>query len=312
MRVFVRFMLFVRLMAMLSLLPMVVQAAVPLVNCGVPLTLAGPAQRIVTLNQQATEALVAIGAGQKVVGQAYQDDRPAARWAERYNAIPVMAEEYPNPESLLATAPDLLVAGFASAFSDWGVGARQRWLNYGTNSYLFESACAAQTVTLEGLYRDMTHLGQLTGHQQQATSWIAEQQQRLSQIRWPESQRKPKVLLWLREYDLPYVAGCCGAGNLLIEQAGGINIAADLPKSWGHLSWETILSRQPDLILMVDSNWSSFSQKETFLSGALYARHLNVMSTGQRHPIAFSEVMAGVRLPDGIERAHHWFRAWQP
>ncbi|MBY6185859.1 ABC transporter substrate-binding protein [Marinobacter hydrocarbonoclasticus] len=295
-----------------SLLPAQACAADHYDNCGVTITLESPAHRIVTLNQQATEALLAIGADQQIQGQAYQDDAPAARWAARFNAIPQLAKEYPNPESLLAKSPDLLVAGFASAFSDWGVGKRARWLGYGTRSYLFESACAAQAVTLDGLYRDMANLGQLTGRQAEAEQWIQTQQQRLSQLHWPESQPKPRVLLWLREYDLPYVAGCCGAGNLLIEQAGGINIAADLPKSWGHLSWETILSRQPDLILMVDSNWSSFQQKHTFLNNALYARHLSAVAAGQLHAIAFSEAMAGVRLPDGIERAHQRFRAWQP
>ncbi|MBY5920267.1 ABC transporter substrate-binding protein [Ferrimonas balearica] len=281
-------------------------------NCGVHLAPAPKAERIVSLNQQATEALIAIGADQQLLAQAYQDDAPASRWAERFDAIPTLAREYPNPESLLAEKPDLLVAGFSSAFSDWGVGARERWLAYGARSYLFESACARQTVTLDGLYRDMANLGQLTGLQAEAESWVQTQQQRLSKLQWPESQQKPKVLLWLREYDLPYVAGCCGAGNLLIEQAGGINVAADLPKSWGHLSWETILSRQPDLILMVDSNWSSFDQKQAYLNGALYARYLNALTAGQLHPIAFSETMAGVRLPDGIERAHQLFRAWQP
>lgn len=299
-------------MLVLALLPATAYPTPLIENCGVRLGQSARAERIVTLNQQATEALLAIGADRQILAQAYQDDAPAPRWAERFEAIPRLAREYPNPEALLAMSPDLLVAGFSSAFSDWGVGPRERWLTYGTRSYLFESACAARTVTLEGLYRDLSHLGQLTGQEARAQSWVRDQQQRLARVQWPASQRKPKVLLWLREYDLPYVAGCCGSGNLLIERAGGINVAADLPRSWGHLSWETILSRQPDLILMVDSNWSSFDQKQSYLHGALYARYLNALTAGQLHPMAFSEVMAGVRLPDGIERAHQWFRAWLP
>lgn len=276
-------------------------------NCGISVPIEAPAQRVVALNQHAAEAILALGADEQLIGTAYQDDRPPSRWLARFNAIPRLADEYPNPETLLGLRPDLLVAGFSSAFSDWGIGPRTRWQKYGVPSYLFESSCPQAEVSLEGVFADVMHLGQLLGRQSQARRWQQAQQQRLRQLDWPANQRKPRVLLWLREYELPYVAGCCGAGNLLIERAGGINVAKELPKHWGHLSWEAVLAKQPDLILMVDSNWSSFAQKQQHLHSSPFGRQLQAVKSNQLVPIGFSETVAGVRLIDGMALAHKRF-----
>ncbi|MCK8046452.1 ABC transporter substrate-binding protein [Shewanella sp. 1CM18E] len=264
-----------------------------------PVDLTTPLERVVSLNQHVTEALLALHADKQIIGISYNDDKPAEQWAQRFNTLPTLSKEYPNPEILLSLQPQLVIAGFNSAFSDWGIGPRQRWIDYGVDSYLFKSGETNAVVSMATIFNDLTNLGQLLGREPQAYELIDAYKKRLDAI--GKVQTKPRVLLWLREYDIPYVAGCCGAGNLLIEQAGGINIGRDINSQWGHMSWESVVALNPDVILMVDSNWSSFTQKKNYIDAQPLSFAIHAVESSQLLKIGFSETVAGVRLIDGIE-----------
>ncbi|EOA8958761.1 ABC transporter substrate-binding protein [Vibrio harveyi] len=270
-------------------------------NCGTIVPLES-ASRIVSLNQQVTEALIAINADNKLLGGAYRDDKPAKKWEKRFKNIKNLSKEYPNKELLLMMKPDLLIAGFSSAYSNWGVGSRETWKSRNVNTYLFSSGCKRNEFNLEVFFNDMENLGKLTDNEDNANKWIVKQRARLENLKKHDNKRKPKILLWLREYDIPYVAGCCGTGNFIIKEVGGINIAEDLPKQWGHLSWEAIIKRQPDLIVMVNSNWSSFEQKKKYLQENQLFELLKAVQKQSYLSISFSEAVPGVRIIDGIEK----------
>ncbi|WP_417348934.1 ABC transporter substrate-binding protein [Ferrimonas sp.] len=289
---------------------MTVQAGVQLDNCGETLKLAAPAQRVIAMNQHASEALLTLGLAPQMIGTAYQDDEIRPDLKANYDAIPRLSREYPSPEQVLLSGTDLVVGGFASAFRAMGIGSREIWHGRGIPTYLFESACRPEGVSIEALYLDMLNLGRLTGRESEAKAWVQGQRARLAAL--AESQgRRPRVLLWLREYQLPYVAGCCGVGNLIIEAAGGINVAAEIGRPWGHLSWEAVAAAQPDLILMVDSNWSPYEKKWQALATHPLLSRLTAVRQQQLATLAFSEVVGGVRLLDGIERLHHTIVEWR-
>ena len=72
-------------------------ASISLQNCGRTVTLDGPAERAVTLNQGATESALAIGAEGQMAGTAYLDDTIAPQGQAADAQRPVVAEEdYPS------------------------------------------------------------------------------------------------------------------------------------------------------------------------------------------------------------------------
>jgi len=73
-------------------------ATTPIENCGVRVAPARPPARAVTLNQGATEVMLALGLQDRMIGTAYLDDRVAPAYAAAYRAVPVLAEEYPSRE----------------------------------------------------------------------------------------------------------------------------------------------------------------------------------------------------------------------
>lgn len=169
-------------------------------NCGVQHTVASAPQRVITMNQGATEFLLSMGLQGSMVGTAYLDDAIWPKYANAYNSIPVLASGYPNETTIMASNPDFIVASYKSAFAEqWTDGSKTRGIyssatvgpctgtgsewsgqnrrrgntcrpqlhsrNIGT--YLFEDACEdsslKQTATEEFVYTEMRAMGAVFG-----------------------------------------------------------------------------------------------------------------------------------------------------
>jgi iron complex transport system substrate-binding protein len=85
-------------------------------SCGVDHSVSKSPERIVTMNQGATEFMLALGLADKMVGTAYLDDYIWPQYATAYAKIPVLAKSYPNETTIMSVNPDFLVASYNSAF----------------------------------------------------------------------------------------------------------------------------------------------------------------------------------------------------
>ncbi|GAA4875039.1 ABC transporter substrate-binding protein [Ferrimonas pelagia] len=274
----------------LWLVPFGVWSQLPL-----PPTSADHYQRIISLNQHSTELLLQLGLADRMVGSAYADEAIWPPLAKQYAQVPVLSRYYPNKETLLLQQPDLLIGGFASAFTTAGIGPQQWWQARGIDCYLMTPP-ADSPADLATLFEQIRSLGELLGVEQAAQAEIARQQAQLDQRHTLPYQ--PTVILWLRGDDAPYVAGGTGFAHNLIEQAGAINGAAAIPRPFATLSWEQVIAAQPDLIVLVDSNWSPAKAKQQLLNQqAGLSRALGHIPTLS---LPFSETMDGVRSSQGI------------
>ncbi|MGI9273248.1 MAG: ABC transporter substrate-binding protein [Endozoicomonas sp.] len=273
-----------------------VSQAETLGNCGVEIKEVD-AQRIVALNQHVTELLLQLGLGDRMVGTAYADDEIWQPLASAYRKVPVLSDYYPTREQMLFSETDFIVGGFSSAFSTMGVGERSWWQQRGIESYLLPSNCREQD-SLDAVWQAINELGRLLQVKNSAKKEIMRQQDMLGRVQ-PVT-RPLKVLLWLRGEDAPYVAGGVGIGQEIIARAGGINIASELQRPWANLTWEAVLLAKPDLIVMVDSNWSPASSKKAFVKKQA-GLNLGIGSVPDIN-MPFSETTAGIRTVEGVLR----------
>merc|ERR1711972_1229873 len=80
--------------------------------CGTSHTVQKSPERVVTMNQGATEFLLALGLADKMVGTAYLDDDIWPQYAAQYANIPVLASGYPNETTIMSVSPDFIVASY--------------------------------------------------------------------------------------------------------------------------------------------------------------------------------------------------------
>lgn len=166
-------------------------------NCGVTITYKQPPKRVVTLNQPATEIMLALGLETQMVGTAYLDDRILPEYQKTYSQIPVIADKYPSKEVLLGAEPDFVYGSFPGAFGKDAVSGRKDLLSLGINSYLAEGAievCPNKRELLENIYNEIAEIGQIFGVSDRAVKLInnlkqelQDTQTKLGQINPPKS-----------------------------------------------------------------------------------------------------------------------------
>lgn len=92
--------------------------------CGVTNTIQKAPSKIITMNQGATEFLLALDLSKRMVGTAYIDDAIWPQYADAYKTIPVIGKSYPDESTVMSKNPDFMVASYNSAFRQQYVDAK--------------------------------------------------------------------------------------------------------------------------------------------------------------------------------------------
>jgi iron complex transport system substrate-binding protein len=206
-------------------------------DAGREVRLAAPARRVVSLLPAGTETLVALGAGELLVGRTRYDTDAAV------THLPSVGGGLdPSLEALTALDPDLVIA-FETA---GGSPVRARLERMGVPVF------AIQTQDTADIFRTISSLGLLTGHGAAADSLSREIRGRLEGVRAsvPPGDR-PRVL-FVAGVDPPIVAGPNTFVMELVGVAGGdpIESLRHVYGNWPQLSFEELVRQDPDVIMI--------------------------------------------------------------
>ena len=202
---------------------------------GATVRLEQAAERIISLAPSLTELVFAAGAGDKIVGVVeYSDFPPQAE------AIPIVGRfDLLDLESILQLEPDLVVA--------WQSGnpraSVRRLKQLGLTVYI------AEPKTLDTIPEHIEKLARLAGTTSIASAVINEFQSNYDSLR-AEFSNKPAVKTFYQVWDVPLITS---GGNELINDiislCGGQNIFADLELVAPKISEESVLVRNPEVII---------------------------------------------------------------
>jgi iron complex transport system substrate-binding protein len=194
---------------------------------------AGEAHRVVSLAPSTTEALFAIGAGDRVVGRSRYCD-----WPAEATKLPSVGGLEPDLEAVLLLRPDLVVGPNEAASSRLAaqLGAR------GVATWF------PNTESLASIDALLVGLGDRTGHPSEARRVAADLAAAENAVeRSVGAQPRSRVLMVVDV--APIVAAGPGSFvNELITRAGGTNVV-DAGPPWPTLGFERLLELDPDVIL---------------------------------------------------------------
>ncbi len=263
-------------------------------NCAQDWHIDHPPQRILALNQHAADLLLALGAGPRLIGVAYIDD-DLNLTGGRYRGVPLLARQYPSAEAVYAQRPDLVVAGFASAF---GLGNLRRGelAGRGVASYLLEAGCAARSLDLfASVETDLGVLGNLLGEQERARSLIQQQRDELAEARRLVDGKPALNVFYLDSADHDLVSqGRLGMVTQLLHAAGARNVFEDVELRGFIANTEQLLARDPDVILLADALWSTAEQKKKTLRADPVLSRLRAVREGRFVALPFTHLFPGV------------------
>jgi iron complex transport system substrate-binding protein len=258
---------------------------------GRTVTLAAPAQRIVSLAPSNTEILYAVGAGDRLVGRDAFSDYP-----EEAKAVTDIGGGFGelNMEVILTQKPDLVLASSLTpeeqvkALEDAGITV----------------FALSNPKDFDGMYANLRSMAALTGQQATAETLIASLQQRVATVDAKLSGVADRPLVFYEidgtDINAVYTPGPDSYIHKLIIRAGGENIAADLTGEWPKINLEALIARQPEIILLGDAYWGGVTVEAVAARAGWDA--LKAVQEGHVYPFDDNLVSRpGPRMVDGLE-----------
>ena len=253
-------------------------------------SLAAPAQRIVSLSPHTTEMLYAIGAGSRVVATVdYSNYPPAARQLPRVGSYMGI-----SLEAVLRQKPDLVLA--------WQDGGYPRELERlrGLGVPVFIS----HPLQLDDVASEMQQLGRLLGSTAQADVVAGQYRQRLQQLRQRYAHRPPLSVFYQLSAAPIYTVSQQSFLGRMLQLCGGRNVFGSLSQPAPQVSIEAVVAAQPQVMLADQAGilamWTRWPSLPAVAKGTRYALQADLIS------------IPGPRLVDGtalvcatLDKARH-------
>jgi iron complex transport system substrate-binding protein len=200
------------------------------------ITLASPAQRIVSLSPHATELLFAAGAGRQIVAASEYSDYPdAAKILPRIGSYQGI-----DLERVVALAPDLVVA-WQSGNSSGQIEAIER-----IGIPVFRS----EPKTLESIATSLERLGALSGHPVEGANAARAFRSEADALTLKFAGRAP-VRVFYQVWNAPLMT--IGGRHLisrLIELCGGRNIFSEIEARSSVVDAEAVIAADPEVMVV--------------------------------------------------------------
>ena len=218
-----------------------------------------------------TQMMLALGLKSRMVGYSgvtgWKSVTP--QMAQLLDGLPELASKYPSVETLLHANVDFFFAGWDYGMRVGGDLTPQTLQPLGINVLELTESCAfvmkRPAATLDDTYNDLRNLGKIFDVQERANALITRMQAQVADIQKNLPAEKPRVFLYDSGEDRAMTSGRLGMPQALIEAAGGRNILDDVDASWTRINWETVVERNPQVIVIVDYSEISAAQKQQFL-----------------------------------------------
>ncbi|AXK55403.1 ABC transporter substrate-binding protein [Pseudomonas protegens] len=185
------------------------------------------------------------------------------------DGLPELAAKYPSVETLLNANVDFFFAGWDYGMRIGGDLTPQTLAPLGINVYELTESCAfvmkRPAASLDDTYNDLRNLGRIFDVQDRANALIAQMQEQVAEVQKDLPKDKPRVFLYDSGEDRAMTSGRLGMPQALIDAAGGRNILDDVEASWTRINWETVVERNPQVIVIVDYSEVTAEQKQQFL-----------------------------------------------
>ncbi|AAY96051.1 ABC transporter substrate-binding protein [Pseudomonas protegens] len=218
-----------------------------------------------------TQMMLALGLKPRMVGYSGISGWKAVtpQMSALLDGLPELAAKYPSVETLLNANVDFFFAGWDYGMRVGGDLTPQTLAPLGINVYELTESCAfvmkRPAASLEDTYTDLRNLGRIFDVQDRANALIAQMQEQVAQVQKDLPRDKPRVFLYDSGEDRAMTSGRLGMPQALIDAAGGRNILDDVDASWTRVNWETVVERNPQVIVIVDYSEVSAEQKQQFL-----------------------------------------------
>ncbi|MER5770370.1 ABC transporter substrate-binding protein [Streptomyces sp. NPDC001985] len=283
-------------------------------NCGERRTFDRAPERVVTNDVGITEIMFALGLEDRMAGYVMPDNKGSVKdvpWKGAYDRTTWLSKKRINKELVLDARADLVFAGWNYGFNE-GEGFTPAVLKrLGVDSYLLTESCRSGKgkvrgvmPPLEALYTDLRNLGTLFDVEKRADELVREFRKRVAdaQAGAPRGADRPRVFLYDDGRDKPFTSGAFAGPHDIITKAGGDHVMKDLEDSWTTVGWETVVERDPEVIVINNYGGTTAGQKKDFLRSYPPLAGVSAVRNNRFVVLDYVDLVESPRNPAAVEK----------
>jgi iron complex transport system substrate-binding protein len=158
--------------------------------------------------------------------------------------------------------------------------------------------------SMDLLYTDELNLGKIFDKEKEAAAIVDGWKARIAAIE-AKTKGKPPVSIFIYDSgeDKPFTAGKYAMPTAMMEAAGGKNILADLPISWGTTSWEDVAIKDPQFLILLDyQDGGGYQKLLDFLKSHPAMKETSAVKNARFIPLRYEELTPGPANIDAVEK----------
>jgi iron complex transport system substrate-binding protein len=277
-------------------------------SCNREVTFDKAPERAVSNDVNLTEMMLALKLQDRMVGYTGISGWKTLdeKLREGVKELPELSPKYPSKEVLLGANADFYFAGWNYGMKIGGEVTPESLAPFGIKVYELTESCIfvmqRNKPTMDDMFVDLLNLGKIFRVEDRAEALVAGYRKQLAEIQAKigHVDTPTRVFVYDSGEEKPFTSGRYGIPTALIEAAGGINVMDDVEKSWTEVSWEPIIEKNPEAIIIVDYGQVTAAQKIAFLKGNPAFKNINAVKNDRFVVLPYVEATPGPRNIEAI------------
>ena len=284
-------------------------------SCNRTVSFDSPPQRAISNDVNLTEMMLVLGLSDKMVGYTGISGWKTLDEEMRLGVkqLPELSPKYPTKEVLVGADADFFFAGWNYGMKVGGEVTPETLKPFGINVYELTESCihimSKKKASMDDMYNDLLNLGLIFQIENRAKKLVDAYRSDLKKFTQKlESIPTKKVFVYDSGEDTPFTAGRYAMPTALIEAAGGINIMDDFQKSWGTVTWEEVIDRNPEVVVIVNYGKVTAEQKRKFMMSNPAFANIDAVKNDRFVTLEYVEATPGPRNIKAIKKLAKAFR----
>ena len=284
-------------------------------SCNRTVSFDSPPQRAISNDVNLTEMMLVLGLSDKMVGYTGISGWKTLDEEMRLGVkqLPELSPKYPTKEVLVGADADFFFAGWNYGMKVGGEVTPETLKPFGINVYELTESCihimSKKKASMDDMYNDLLNLGLIFQIENRAKKIVDAYRTDLNNFTQKlEPIAAKKVFVYDSGEDTPFTAGRYAMPTALIEAAGGINIMDDFQKSWGTVTWEEVIDRNPEVVVIVNYGKVTAEQKRKFMMSNPAFANIDAVKNDRFVILEYVEATPGPRNIKAIKKLAKAFR----
>ena len=284
-------------------------------SCNRTVTFDSPPQRAISNDVNLTEMMLVLGLSDKMVGYTGISGWKTLDEEMRLGVkqLPELSPKYPTKEVLVGADADFFFAGWNYGMKVGGEVTPETLKPFGINVYELTESCihimSKKKASMDDMYNDLLNLGLIFQIENRAKKIVDAYRTDLNNFTQKlEPIAAKKVFVYDSGEDTPFTAGRYAMPTALIEAAGGVNIMDDFQKSWGTVTWEEVIDRNPEVVVIVNYGKVTAEQKRKFMISNPAFANIDAVKNDRFVTLEYVEATPGPRNIKAIKKLAKAFR----